>query len=317
MGVTVSYVVTLYNKTRYLPFLLAGLAQQSSVIDKEFIFVDDGSTDDTVAVLRGMVSGWKNVIVLEQRNAGPAVATNRGLAVAQGEFIKPVDGDDMLLPWATTYLLDAIHETGCDVAFGDMGLQGKYDPASPLHEALSGLEQPPISLLPEPSFLAKSFKNAQTNPSTWLARRSLVEATRGCDEAIFIQDYSIELKLGYQGKVVRLKNALFKMPVAAPGRLSDQEAQILHDVNLALVRFVAAHPALEKDLKAYAISRAAGRAWAWARRHGGESYLSKSFLTLLASKLKMVGVGPDFERQVCEPFRKSTPLRLVGYTSSR
>ena len=49
---SVSYVVTIYNKTAALPFLVAGLAAQEGDFEREFIFVDDGSTDGSVPLLR-------------------------------------------------------------------------------------------------------------------------------------------------------------------------------------------------------------------------------------------------------------------------
>lgn len=311
MAPSVSYVVTLYNKVPYLPYLLAGLEAQSGDIGKEFIFVDDGSTDGTVRMLRDMTSGWKNVVVIEQANAGPASATNNGLKIAQGDYIKPVDGDDMLAPWATAYLLEALNATGCDVAFGDMGLQGRYASQRPVQEVMGSFKTGMADFAAEPDFLRKAFKNAQTNPTAWLAKRSLVEKTKGCDELIFIQDYSIELRLGYHGKVVRVRNELFKMPDAAPGRLSDQEAQILHDVNLALLRFIETHPDLAPDLAHYGVSRAASRAWAWARRHERANYFSKPFLLSIAAKLKLATPGSALQRAACEPFRNNTRLRIV------
>ena len=43
----VSYIVTVYNKASYLPFVIDGLFRQEGEFDKEYIFVDDGSTETT------------------------------------------------------------------------------------------------------------------------------------------------------------------------------------------------------------------------------------------------------------------------------
>lgn len=65
----------------------------------EIVIVDDGSTDDTVDVARGLRSLHPTVIqILTQNNAGPGVARQTGLAAARGEFIQFLDSDDLLLP---------------------------------------------------------------------------------------------------------------------------------------------------------------------------------------------------------------------------
>ena len=56
---SVSFVVTIYNKAPALPFLVAGLGAQQGGFEREFIFVDDGSTDDSVGVLRSLTAGWR------------------------------------------------------------------------------------------------------------------------------------------------------------------------------------------------------------------------------------------------------------------
>ena len=62
----------------------------------EIIVVDDGSTDDTRAVIAKFGPAIRYIY---QENAGLAVARNTGLVVARGEFIAFQDSDDMWLPW--------------------------------------------------------------------------------------------------------------------------------------------------------------------------------------------------------------------------
>jgi glycosyltransferase involved in cell wall biosynthesis len=76
----VSYTVTVYNKAPVLPFLIAGLDAQEGRFEREFIFVDDGSTDGSADRLRELTAGWGNVTIITQANAGPAVAANAGFA---------------------------------------------------------------------------------------------------------------------------------------------------------------------------------------------------------------------------------------------
>jgi hypothetical protein len=307
---TVSYVVTLFNKAPYLPYLLAGLASQNGDFDKQYIFVDDGSTDDTVSILRKMISDWKNCIVLQQNNTGPAVALNKGFSVATGDFFKPVDGDDMLVPWATTTLLEALGNTGCDVAYANMRFQEKYQIGQMPDYYFEESPKNILNYEKEFNFIKKSLTCAQTNPTSWLAKREIVQAVAGCDEGVFVQDYSLELKLAATAEIVRLDRCLFLAPAEAPGRLSDSEAQTLHDVNLAVTRFLRHNPHLPRDIKKYGMRRVASRAWKWARRHDKKTFLSKEFALSILTRCYLLEADTLFENAVCTPFMKSA-IRLM------
>jgi glycosyltransferase involved in cell wall biosynthesis len=304
----VSYVVTIYNKAPVLPFLVAGLAAQEGDFAREFIFVDDGSTDDSVARLRALTDGWSDVTIVSQANAGPAPALNAGLRRATGDFIKPVDGDDLLLPWATRRLLAAIETTGCGVAFGPQ--EARYDIAGDPADVLSVWRHQPGSVERLDDALRRSLYRAQTNPSSWLGRADAVHDSGGCDERVFIQDYSIELRLARRGPFARLSEPVFLAPRANPGRLSDNRAQILHDINLALAHFVAERPNLPRDLARLGLARAASRAWAWARRHGGKGFASPEFRLMAAARVRLLEPTAANIRATCAAFTATNSIRL-------
>lgn len=73
------------------------LAQRYSAI--ELIIVDDGSTDNTYAVLQQLQAAHPDIVrCFTQENCGPGVARNLGLKYARGEFIQYLDSDDILHP---------------------------------------------------------------------------------------------------------------------------------------------------------------------------------------------------------------------------
>ncbi len=76
----VSYVVTIYNKAPYLEGVVRALAGQDGDFERQYVLVDDGSTDDSGALAARLVAGLPNRTLIRQPNAGPSVAVNRGIA---------------------------------------------------------------------------------------------------------------------------------------------------------------------------------------------------------------------------------------------
>jgi glycosyltransferase involved in cell wall biosynthesis len=86
----VTVVIPTYNSARFLPAALASVFLQKHPAC-EIIAVDDGSTDDTLALL-GRES---RVTVLEQAHGGVSSARNAGIAAARGEIVAFLDSDDV------------------------------------------------------------------------------------------------------------------------------------------------------------------------------------------------------------------------------
>jgi GT2 family glycosyltransferase len=88
-----SVVVPAYNYARFLDAALSSVAAQG-VDGLEVIVIDDGSSDDTAAV----VARHARVRYVHQNNAGLSAARNHGLRLAQGELLTFLDADDLLAP---------------------------------------------------------------------------------------------------------------------------------------------------------------------------------------------------------------------------
>jgi glycosyltransferase involved in cell wall biosynthesis len=90
----VSIVIPTYNRSGIVRRAIDSVLAQTYA-DLEVVVVDDGSTDDTRAVLENYES---RVRYVRQENAGPAAARNHGMRVARGEFIGFLDSDDLYFP---------------------------------------------------------------------------------------------------------------------------------------------------------------------------------------------------------------------------
>ena len=95
--VKVSIIVPVYNVEKYLGKCLESLLVQT-LKDIEIICVNDGSTDDSLAVLQNFAAEDKRIKVINQVNKGVSAARNAGLDNACGEYVMFVDSDDWIEP---------------------------------------------------------------------------------------------------------------------------------------------------------------------------------------------------------------------------
>jgi glycosyltransferase involved in cell wall biosynthesis len=84
-----------YNSAGYLKKSMESLLQQT-YSNFEIILVDDCSTDDSYAIAKSFEG--ERIKILQQKNAGAAVARNTGLSAAKGDYIQFMDADDFLSP---------------------------------------------------------------------------------------------------------------------------------------------------------------------------------------------------------------------------
>jgi GT2 family glycosyltransferase len=105
-----SVIIPAYNRADLLAQAMESVLAQT-MADLELIVVDDGSTDNTPAVL---ASYGDKLIALRQDNAGPGAARNAGIARAAGRYVCFLDSDDLWFPWtANSYqrMIDAHRRT--------------------------------------------------------------------------------------------------------------------------------------------------------------------------------------------------------------
>jgi len=94
---TVSVVIPLYNKGKYIERALSSVLAQTFP-PLEIIVVDDGSTDDGPEKVEKLALANSIITLIKQENRGPGAARNAGLARARGKYIAFLDADDEWLP---------------------------------------------------------------------------------------------------------------------------------------------------------------------------------------------------------------------------
>lgn len=91
----VSVIVPVYNNERFLKRCLESIVKQT-LKNIEIVIVNDGSTDNSLEVLQDYAFKHDNILLLDQENQGQAIAINRALDKARGEYIAFVDADDYI-----------------------------------------------------------------------------------------------------------------------------------------------------------------------------------------------------------------------------
>lgn len=102
----VSVIMPLYNKRLYVRRAVESI-QQQTFNDWELIIVDDGSTDGSASEVP---IDKKKIRLLRLENAGPAVARNFGIKIAQGEFVTFLDADDVYYPHKLKEEMTLLHK---------------------------------------------------------------------------------------------------------------------------------------------------------------------------------------------------------------
>jgi glycosyltransferase involved in cell wall biosynthesis len=111
---TVSVIIPTYNCARFVGDAIASALNQSYE-NFEVVVIDDGSTDDTRAVVESCKESTDRVRYIPQENGGVSSARNHGIAKSEGEYLLFLDADDLLLSNSLAELatfLDTHPDTG-------------------------------------------------------------------------------------------------------------------------------------------------------------------------------------------------------------
>ena len=123
-GAELDIIVPAYNTEQYISRCVSSVLEQETKYRFRLIVVDDGSTDDTGAIL----DSFPGLTVIHQENRGFSGARNRGLELADAEYLMFLDSDDVLCPGAIEALMSAARENGADIAEGgyvEVDMEGK------------------------------------------------------------------------------------------------------------------------------------------------------------------------------------------------
>lgn len=173
----ISIVVAAYGVVEYLSEAIDSVISNENWDEySELIIVNDGSTDGTTSLLKAYEEkiNSRRFIVINQKNAGLSAARNSGLAVATGEYVSFLDGDDFIVENGLKYVKYCLEENKPDCLIVDFNY---YWDDGGMHEThkYKGLKQRKLLNVIEDNVLSAVYHNMQVYAWRHIFKRSILE----------------------------------------------------------------------------------------------------------------------------------------------
>jgi len=312
MSPDVSVIIPTYNRKRYLRNAIASCFEGNGGLDVEVIVVDDGSTDGTQEW--GKAQSDERIVYVRQDSDGAQIARNRGMALANGQFIKFLDDDDTLIRGMLEVEVGVLEDTGASISCGCLRVKGNDDSFV--------YEQDPA-----PDLISGIFKGSVwTHPHVFLYRKTALKDCQWTPEVPYHQDTEFAIQATTQG----LPETIVDSPVGRYRRHNENSisnnvksiAPVPERVNLTVQLIEQGIQRLERyDLFSdYHREAATEGLWLWAHL---VAPLDLSLFNKIYSKIQSLspGFAPDRHSEVVKTLdrllgvrtmeRLSTPYRRV------
>lgn len=190
-----SVIIPTFNRLAYLKDCLASVKTQSCP-PAEIIVVDDGSSDGSVEWLR---VAHPDVRLIEQENAGPGAARNRGAAEARGEYLAFLDSDDVWFPWTLATFASLIEQNDYPSL-----LFGRFVDFVDQRELTSIAFEEPVGTA-YPDFLSSHAEGHFCGAGMMVVKRRVFQQIGGfVEDRLNAEDHDLALTLGTQSGFVQI-----------------------------------------------------------------------------------------------------------------
>lgn len=215
-----------YNAAPYIEEAITSVLRQTFA-DTEVIVVDDGSTDDTLDIIRRLASGHPQQVHLkQQQHAGPYPARNLGLNEARGDFVAFLDADDWWSEDCLQKLMQAVQDSHADLAYCGWQNVGDHKLSPEPHIPPAYEDNDPVA-----AFLA----GCPWPIHAALIRRPVLDAVDGFSERLFSSmDYDLWLRiLANTDNIIRVPEVLAYYRWHGDGQISSNRwQQVLNAVQV-------------------------------------------------------------------------------------
>ena len=208
----VSVIMPVFNTEKYVSDAISSILNQT-FFDFEFIIINDGSTDNSMAIIQSFTDD-RMTVVQNEKNIGNYPSRNRGIGMAKGKYIAVMDSDDIALPdrlWKQHDYMEnnpSTLATGTQFEFlGNDGNNFKVNRPVSYHAICAGLLD----------------NNYIVHPSLFI-RSEAVKQLGGYDEQYtYSSDYDLVCRLSLIGKIENLKDKCLRYRWH-PGQISQSKS---------------------------------------------------------------------------------------------
>jgi GT2 family glycosyltransferase len=198
-GPAVSVVIPCYNAAKFIKRTIVSVLR-NTYRPLEIIVVDDGSKDDSVAVLKAVQARFPEVKIFEKENGGVSSARNHGIRQATSDYIALLDADDLFYPDSLAKRMRIFIEED------ESSLLGVYCPVLVVDEKGNPLMRQTMFNWSTREKLYYSFSSGcQLIPSCSIIKKSKMMESGLFDETVCpAEDYDLWLKMLRRGGYFRL-----------------------------------------------------------------------------------------------------------------
>ena len=242
----VTYLILLHNNERDLPALADSIKNIESMSKREYIIVDDASTDKTKSLAQELFATLPRVtIISNEAFSGPAFSINKVMKFIQGDYVHFVFGGHILEPFSTDKLIYACQSLGAELAFG---LHGTIDDLGNRYKNNSNTGDITLIDAPIKAILENKITDIRmVGYSGTLISQGLLQKIAGTDIALFLHNMSLALRCGKYSKFAAVKETLYYISDSAP-KLADEKFEE-YDNLCAISNFMEAHNEIAEHYK--------------------------------------------------------------------
>lgn len=230
----VSVIIPTYNCAQYVIEAIESVLNQTYQ-NYEIIVFDDGSTDDTKSVIQPYIESGK-IKYIYQENMGPGAARNRGIEIAEGDYVAFLDADDVWLP---NFLEQSVNTLSQNIHAGFV-YSGNYFVDENRKEIPNYIRK---NVFKRGNVCLDLFCNHFIMTPSVLIKKECFKKTGSFDENLMVgEDYDFFLRLTYLYDAEFIANKVWERRVLK-GSLSRKDfvQDFLNDIK-TLKNFVLKHP---------------------------------------------------------------------------